>query len=123
LAQRRDDRWAGGRLPTNADPRSGVCIYEDRDYRGNFQCFNAGDEVADLTRIGRWSDKISSIRVFGPDRIQVFRDIHFQGERIVIDRDVPDLRRIQLRWGGNWDNQITSLFVPGGRGRGPRGRF
>jgi len=124
LAQnRRDDiRW-NARQPTNSDPKSGVCIYEDRDYRGRFECFNAGDEVADLTRIGKWSDKVSSIRVFGRDRVQVFRDIHFQGERLLIDRDIPDLRQLRLRWGSNWDNQISSLIIPGGRGRGPRGRF
>ena len=113
-----DDRWNNSR---NSDPRSGVCIYEDRDFRGRFECFDAGDEVSDMARMGNWNDKVSSIRVFGRDRINVFRDIHYYGERITIDRDISDLRQLRHRE-GSWDNQISSLFIPGGRGRG-RGRF
>jgi hypothetical protein len=104
---RRARRW-------NQEPQSGVCIYEDRGYRGRFECFDAGDAIRDMVRAGNFSDRVSSIRVFGRDRLIVYRDIHFQGERLLVDRDIPDLREYRLQYGRNWDNQISSLEVGGG---------
>ena len=87
-------------------------------------------DVGDLGRSGNWSDRISSIRVFGGAAVVLYRDINFNGESVTIDRDVPDLDQVTARNFRNWNRQASSLAVedsrrgfPGrGRGRG-RGRF
>jgi len=108
----------------------GVCVYDRPDYEGREQCWNVGMDVGDLGRSGNWSDRISSIRVFGGAAVVLYRDINFNGESVTIDRDVPDLDQVTARNFRNWNRQASSLAVedsrrgfPGrGRGRG-RGRF
>src|SRR5262249_9470055 len=73
-----------------ANLREGVCVYEHPDYEGREQCWQPGDEVVDLER-GRLNDRISSIRVFGGARAFLYRDANFRGERLIVDRDIPDL--------------------------------
>jgi hypothetical protein len=99
------------------DGRSHVCIFEDINFRGRYECFDSGDEIADLGRRTSWNDRISSIRVYGVARVTIYRDINFRGDRVTVDRDVADLRRIRMTSALNWDNQISSLDVNGGRGR------
>ena len=103
------------------DPSNGICVYERADYQGRSECWNSGYQIRDLGRQGDLSDKISSIRVFGRNVVVVYRDIDFQGESIVIDRDTPDLNAIGARTFGNWNDQISSLEIEAERGR-PRGR-
>jgi len=90
----RDDRFS----------RDRVCVYEDVDYRGRSQCWNADEEVRNLSGTG-WNDRISSIRVFGRARIEVYRDADFRGRSLRIDRDVADLGRL------NWGDQISSFQI------------
>jgi hypothetical protein len=104
----RRDRFGG---------RSHVCIYEDINFRGRYECFGSGDEIADLGRSERWNDRISSIRVYGVSRVTIYRDINFRGDRVTVERDVADLRRVRMTSTLNWDNQISSLDINGGRGR------
>jgi len=122
---RRDDRYNQGdyRGPDGQgryNNGNGVCVFEDINYRGRSQCFNSGADLSDLGRLGGWSDRISSIRVMGNERVVAFVDVNYRGERLVIDRDIPDLRSFRLRNNRSWDNQISSLEV-GGRGA-PVGR-
>ena len=86
--------------------------------RGRVECFDAGANIADLGREGDWSDRISSIRVYGGARVTIYRDINFRGERTTVDRDIPDLRQLRINGSLTWDNQISSLDVDDGRGRG-----
>lgn len=103
-----------------ADRRYGrhnsVCVFDQPNYHGRYECFDSGEEVADLGRSSRWNDRISSIRIFGPARVTLYRDINFRGDRVTIDRDVPDLRRFRMNGSQSWDNQISSLDINGGRG-------
>jgi hypothetical protein len=94
-----------------------VCIFEEINFRGRYECYDSGDEVADLGRRASWNDHISSIRVFGPTRVTLYRDINFRGDRVTVDRDIPDLRRLRMTGSMNWDNQVSSLDINGGRGR------
>jgi hypothetical protein len=94
-----------------------ICVFEDINYRGRYECFDSGDEIADLGRFTSWNDRVSSIRVFGPARVTLYRDINFRGDRITIDRDIADLRRVRMTASMNWDNQVSSLDINGGRGR------
>jgi len=101
----------------------GICVYDQRDYRGREQCWPTGTDIGDLARSGSWSDKISSIRVMGRAAVVVYRDIQYRGESFIFDRDVPDLRQVTASNSQNWDRQISSLAIetdrPGrGRGRG-----
>ena len=54
-------------------------------------------------------------------QVIAYLEIGYRGERLVIDRDIPDLRNLRL---GNsnqsWDNQISSLEID--RGRNSNGR-
>ncbi len=106
----------------------GVCVYDRPNYQGRSQCWSPGEGLNDLGRAGNWSDRISSIRVFGRAEVVAYRDTGFRGESIVFDRDVPDLAQVSARSFRNWDRQISSVQVETerggfpGRGRG-RGRF
>jgi len=122
----RNDPRYDPRYDTRNDPRNdraddrnrrtGVCVYENTNYRGRYECFERGEEIADLARAGNFNDRISSIRVFGATRVTLYRDIYYRGERVSIDRDTPDLR--QVRSGSiNWDNQVSSLDLNNARGR------
>jgi hypothetical protein len=111
---RDDDRYRDDR---RGNRNNVVCIYEERDFRGRYDCFETGDEIADFGRRSGWNDRISSIRIFGVARVTLYRDINFRGDRITVDHDVADLRRVRMTSSMNWDNQTSSLDVNGGRGR------
>jgi hypothetical protein len=114
--RRNDDYRVDPRVPPPpVFPQAGVCFFEDSNYSGRYECFEPRFEAADLGR--SWSDRVSSIRVFGPTRVTLYRDINFRGETLVLDRDVPNLRQLRLRGSVNWDNQVSSFYINGGRGR------
>jgi hypothetical protein len=95
-----------------------VCVYQHAGYRGNSQCFDAGEDMPSLKDIG-WNDGISSIRVFNGTRVAVYENSDYSGERLVVEKDIPDLTRMNARGGWNWNDQISSLRASGGR-RGRR---
>ena len=120
---RRDDdyRYPQNRYPDNRYPQSGnnegVCVYDRPNFQGRSQCWSSSVDLADLGPSG-WSDKIQSIRVYGGARVRAYRDIHYQGERVLIDRDVANLSDLGMRAAGNWNRQISSLQVDDSRGNG-----
>ena len=128
----RDNRVDGRAPVPNAPPivannsprrnlREGVCVYERANYQGREDCWQPGDEIVDLRRSGL-GDRISSIRVFGTVRAMLYQNSGFRGERLIVDRDIPDLSRVRM--GSTlhtWNDQISSLQVEDERGRG-RGR-
>jgi len=85
-----------------------ICVYQHVEYRGNSRCFDSGDEVRDLGRLG-WNDGISSIRTFGRTRVAFYEHNDFQGERLIVESDIPDLTRLATRNGSNWNDRISSL--------------
>jgi hypothetical protein len=107
--QRRDER-RDDRLNQRNDT---VCVYENANYQGRSQCFSAGQDIADLGRQSNWNDRISSVRVHGNARMEVFQDANFRGNRLTIDRDVADLSQLRRGLGASWNDQITSLEVWG----------
>jgi len=103
---------------------NGVCVYDRPDFQGRSQCWSAGENLSNLARAGNWSDRISSIRVFGRAVAVLYRDAEFRGQSIEVDRDIADLGRISGQGFGSWDRQISSLHIELERGRGRgRGRF
>jgi hypothetical protein len=107
----RDDRRESRYGP---DTENVVCVYEEKNYKGNYNCFAPDQDTSDLNRRDGWSDRITSIRLFGNARATAFIDIRYRGENLVIDRDIPDLSKIRVG-DRNWDKQISSLEISGGR--------
>ena len=88
----------------NRPSRDRICVYEDINYGGRSQCWNADEEENNLAGRG-WNDRISSVRVFGRARVELYRDAGFRGGRIRVERDTPDLGAM------NWGDQISSFQV------------
>ena len=91
-------RWGRERFPD-----SGACFFRDADYRGDYFCVRAGDDVGRMPP--DMNDQISSIRLFGRAEVVVFKDIRFDGGSARFDRSIRDLRD------ENWNDRISSLRV------------
>ena len=96
-------RW--GREVT---PRSGVCFYEDINFRGRYFCAPVG-AVTDYVPSGM-NDRVSSIRVFGNAVATLFRDPNLRGQAKFVDYNVPDMR------GMGFNDRVSSFVVDTGRG-------
>jgi hypothetical protein len=114
------DGFGGRRAQRGRRDADRVCVYEHANYQGRSQCWDNGDQVRDLKRIG-WNDSISSIRTFGRTRVALFEHSESQGQRLIVEQDVPDLSQLRTRDGSNWNDRISSLQIRGGRqGNFPR---
>ena len=99
-----------GRLKPSAGIDQGVCVYERPNYEGRFQCWTPGTEISDVN-FANWRGRISSVRVLGEGRAVAFSNRDFRGDRIYIDRDMPDLSIVPMRESGNWNHEIESIEV------------
>jgi hypothetical protein len=104
---------AGSAAPAAAQwrdrqPRDGICLYKDADFRGQRVCLEAG-EAADRLPWGL-DDEVSSIRVFGRAEYTLFRDRDFRGKSAHFERDVLDLDRYD-----GWNDKVSSIQVQGRR--------
>lgn len=97
--------WHGGNWGSG-----GACFYRNRNFGGSFFCLRRGSRQAFLASYG--SD-ISSIRLFGAARVDLFGDRNFSGPRDSVFRDVPDLRKLRMSQTPNytWNNRVASLWV------------
>ena len=98
-------RWGHER-----EPRAGACFYRDADFRGEYFCVESGRSVSEMPR--GMNDQISSIRIYGPAEVFVYRDHRFSGRSSRFDRDIRNLRR------ENWNDLISSIEVRPLRGYG-----
>jgi Beta/Gamma crystallin/Peptidase inhibitor family I36 len=89
--------------------RDRVCVYEHADYGGYEQCFASG---ASINSLGRFSNRISSVRILGRGSITLYEHPNFQGRELAISSDVADLRRF-----GYWNDEADSVRVSFGGGR------
>jgi hypothetical protein len=92
--------WNGG----------GACFYKDLNFEGEYFCLRRGETRDQLSGMG---DKITSIRVFGGARAQIFDDRNFTGARYTIHGSAPDLRSIPVaqKPGHTWNDRISSVRV------------
>lgn len=103
--------------------REGVCVYERPNFEGRSQCWTGNEDLSDLGRLGNWSDRIASIRVFGRTTVIVYNDIGYRGASMVVNRDIPDLSQISGGGLRDWNHRISSMETEErGRGRA-RGRY
>jgi hypothetical protein len=97
------------------EPRDGICVYDRTGFQGRSQCWSLGDSLPDLTRTGAdWSDRISSIRLFGRASAELYSETRFRGETLLVDRNISDLSQFRAGPGNGRGNQ--------GRGNGGNGR-
>jgi len=89
----------------------GICVYERPNFQGRSQCWTGSEDLSDLGRMGDWSDRASSIRLFGRFSFVGYRDIGFRGASLVINRDIPDLAQVPGTGFRNWDHQISSVQI------------
>jgi hypothetical protein len=98
-SNRRNDGYDPGRRGGGFDsnkranePRDGACFYTEEDFRGRSFCLDSGQSERSVG--GRFSDRISSIRVFGRARVTVFSDENFRGRGRSFSHDVGNLRNL-----------------------------
>jgi hypothetical protein len=105
--------WAQPRWGRPQTPRAGACFYRDADFRGDFFCVPAGDDVAILPN--GMNDQISSIRTFGRVTVTVFQNGRYSGRSERFDSDVRNLRD------RGWNDALSSMRVsrPFGDGNRP----
>jgi hypothetical protein len=111
--QRRDrgeKRWG-----SEATPRAGACFFQDSNFRGQYFCVDANDDLGKLPREMR--DRISSVRVIGNVGVVVFRDEKFRGASAHFLTDVRDLGK------QGWNDQISSIRVTTTASAWDGGRF
>jgi peptidase inhibitor family I36 len=96
----------------SAYPRAGVCFYKETNFRGDYFCAGAGEDVGAVPK--DMNDKISSIKVFGGAEVILFRDVRFEGRSSRFDADISNLKQV------GWNDLISSIRVRGsGGGRYP----
>jgi hypothetical protein len=97
-------RGRGGDRDERPSSRDRICIYEDVNFGGRSQCWDVDGEERNLSGSG-WNDRVSSIRIYGRARVELYRDADYRGGRLRLDRDTPDLGAM------NWDDQVSSFQV------------
>lgn len=95
-AQNRDQR---------SMPRDGACFYEDANYRGDYFCVDADDELGTLPSGA--NDRISSIRVLGRAEVIAYESSRFRGESLNVERNVSNLDD------EDFNDQISSVRIRG----------
>jgi hypothetical protein len=87
----------------SAIPSRGACFYEDANYRGNYFCFPLGSDIGVIP--GQTNDRISSIRLFGPVEIVVYKDGQFRGASRRFTSSISNLGTT------GWNDRISSFRV------------
>ena len=77
--------WTGGPMP-----RQGACFYQDINFRGQYFCVEAGENL-DAMPSGS-NDRVSSIRVLGRTEVTVYADQRFRGASLRLDANTGDLQ-------------------------------
>ena len=99
-------------------PRDGACFYQDINYRGQYFCAEAGEDLNSLPSGA--NDRVSSIRILGRAAVRVYEDPRFRGESMQFDTDVRDLQRERF------NDLISSIQIEsrsfGGGARGSSNR-
>lgn len=77
--------WTGGPMP-----RQGACFYQDINFRGQYFCVEAGENL-DAMPSGS-NDRVSSIRVLGRAEVTVYADPRFRGASLRLEANTGDLQ-------------------------------
>lgn len=95
-------------------PNDAVILYSRTGYRGTSESFSRDDRRLGDNRIG--NDGPVSIRVRRGCRAELYEHYDFEGMRVLVTEDIPDLARTRLG-----RNEVSSLKVSCGRPAGGGG--
>jgi hypothetical protein len=84
-------------------PRDGVCFFKDPNFRGEYFCAGAGENLTAVPE--DMNDRISSIRIYGRADVIVFRDVRFSGDSARFHGDIENLKN------QGWNDRISSIRV------------
>jgi hypothetical protein len=84
-------------------PSRGACFYQDINFRGNYFCFPLGQDVGVIP--AETNDQVSSIRVFGPVEVVVYKDGQFRGASRRFTSSISNLGTT------GWNDRISSFRV------------
>ncbi len=102
--------WTGGPMP-----RQGACFYQDINFRGQYFCVEAGENL-DAMPSGS-NDRVSSIRVLGRIEVTIYADQRFRGATLRLEASTADLQAV------SFNDLISSVQVRSTSfDAGPRGR-
>jgi Beta/Gamma crystallin len=94
-------------------PRDGACFYKDANYRGDFFCAEAGEDLSSMPSGA--NNEVSSIRIYGRVDIRVFEDSRYRGASLRVDSDLRDLQS------EGFNDKISSIEIERRSGRGSSG--
>lgn len=108
-----NDRISSVEVASMRDPgdwdREGACFFKDENFRGEKFCVEKGDRMAQVP--SGFSDRISSVRLYGRATVVVFQDVDFRGRKLEIRDDVVNLQSFQVSPGHSWNDRISSVRV------------
>ena len=58
-----------------------------------------------------FSDRISSVRLYGRATVTVYQDANFRGPSLQLQDDVENLQSYQVSPGHSWNDRISSIRV------------
>jgi Peptidase inhibitor family I36 len=87
----------------------GACFFKDENFRGEKFCVQKGDRLPQVPQ--GFSDRISSVRIYGRATAVVFQDAGFRGKSLEIRDDVVNLQSFQVQPGHSWNDRISSIRV------------
>jgi hypothetical protein len=108
-----NDRISSIEVASIRDPgdwdREGACFFKDENFRGEKFCVEKGDRMSQVPH--GFSDRISSVRLYGRATVVVFQDADFRGRKLEIRDDVVNLQSFQVSPGHSWNDRISSIQV------------
>ena len=84
-------------------PRQGACFYQDINFRGQYFCVDAGDDLETMPTGA--NDRVSSIRILGRTEVTVYADPRFRGRSLQFDANAGDLQS------DNFNDLISSVQI------------
>ncbi|MFP4542338.1 MAG: peptidase inhibitor family I36 protein [Opitutales bacterium] len=88
----------------------GVVLYQDENYGGASFTVYPGEGIPSLRQYyaddwgwRTWNDLTSSVAVWGPVRVYLYKHSNYEGDYIVLEEHTPALQR--------WNDEISSVWV------------
>jgi Beta/Gamma crystallin len=108
-----NDRVSSMEVVSLRDPgdwdHEGACFFKDENFRGEKFCVEKGDRVPQVPP--GFSDRISSVRIYGRATAIVYQDASFRGPSLELREDVVNLQSYQVQPGHSWNDRISSIRV------------
>ncbi len=99
-------------ISSAAAPKTCITVWEHANYKGKSKKFCSN--VKNLTNY-KFNDKISSFRVSGNNKVELFKDANYKGSKLVVMKDtegsyVENLKELNKNK-GKWNDSISSIKI------------